>query len=447
MTLSVVVVGAGLSGLAAARRLEAGGAGVVVLEAGANPGGRVRTEQHGDYLVDTGPDAATDGYTRWLNLVSELGLDSKLVPSSPVAGVVRNGRVVDIDPRRKLRAAAASFLSWRGKLRVVGGVIRLRKELAAVDAFSPSDAWALDHPEESAHALAVRAFGREAADGVLDGLTRLVAGSGSRHVSRVSLVGALAAWTASLVNVEGGLAAVTDTAAASLTDLRCHATVERVDETGDGVRVSYRQHGTEHHIEADACVIAAMWSAARAIHPPLAELDPEFTATVRELKLVGVSLGYSRRPNSEAYAVLVPTAEDPDVLLIFLQHNKARDRAPAGHALITLYTDDVATERIAAWADEDVVAWASARIESLFPELQGHRDLATVVRWPEAGYLATPGSFRRSHHLAESFGTNSRVALAGDLFGAGSMESAVRGGEAAADRVLQTIGHGTGREQ
>lgn len=54
---SVVVVGAGLSGLAAAYRLQQGGATVTVLESGSGPGGRVQTECHGGYIVDTGPDA------------------------------------------------------------------------------------------------------------------------------------------------------------------------------------------------------------------------------------------------------------------------------------------------------------------------------------------------------------------------------------------------------
>src|SRR5271165_4096339 len=59
---SVVVVGAGLSGLAAAYRLQQAGATVTVLESASGPGGRVQTERHGDYIIDTGPDAVTAGY-------------------------------------------------------------------------------------------------------------------------------------------------------------------------------------------------------------------------------------------------------------------------------------------------------------------------------------------------------------------------------------------------
>src|ERR1700752_1166844 len=67
---SVVVVGAGLSGLAAAYRLQQAGATVTVLESASGPGGRVQTERHGDYIVDTGPDALTAGYTSYLHLVA-----------------------------------------------------------------------------------------------------------------------------------------------------------------------------------------------------------------------------------------------------------------------------------------------------------------------------------------------------------------------------------------
>src|SRR4051794_37270560 len=97
---SAVVVGAGLSGLAAAYRLQQAGFAVTVLEREEGPGGRAQTENHDGYLVDTGPDALTEGYTHYLALLHELGLGDRVAPSSPVAGLVRDGRLVDIDPTR-----------------------------------------------------------------------------------------------------------------------------------------------------------------------------------------------------------------------------------------------------------------------------------------------------------------------------------------------------------
>ena len=55
----VVVVGAGLSGLAAALHLAGRGRDVTVVERGAHPGGRVGREDIGGYRIDTGPTVLT----------------------------------------------------------------------------------------------------------------------------------------------------------------------------------------------------------------------------------------------------------------------------------------------------------------------------------------------------------------------------------------------------
>ena len=78
----VVVLGAGLAGLSAARDLVAGGADVIVLEARGRAGGRVEQTVLADgRLVQLGGEVVGPFHTAYTGLVAELGLT--LVPSFP----------------------------------------------------------------------------------------------------------------------------------------------------------------------------------------------------------------------------------------------------------------------------------------------------------------------------------------------------------------------------
>jgi len=432
---SVVVVGAGLSGLTAAYRLQKGGAKVTVLESANSPGGRVQTERHGDYLVDTGPDALTAGYTSYLRLVNDLGLADRLVDTSPVIGLVKQGRLIDIDPGKLVRLPFTRALSLRGKQQLVAGFLKLRKAIKDVDSYDMSRSADLDHPEVTAHDFAVRHFGAEVAAYLIDPMMRLTTGTGARDASSVNVLGALGAWSGGLQNLRGGLATVPDQLASRL-DVRYGATVTRVDETGSGVTVSYTMGGETRDISADSCVIGAMYDRATDMWPTLSTASPAFGDKLRNVKLISVSLGYRVPTKSKAYTVLVPTVEHPEALLIFLQHNKCADRTAHGHSLVTIYTDTAVTDRFLERTDEQLDEWAAGIVEQICPELVGHRELSVVTRWPYAGYLADPGFWKRVSALRNSLPARGSVQVAGDLFGAGSMESAARWGEHAARRIL-----------
>ena len=117
----IIVVGAGLAGLTAARTLSRAGRRVRVLEASGQPGGRVRSRTQDKFTLDAGYQVLFTGYPavrRHLNLKA---LD--LVTVAPAA-VIRNGRSVQQlgdpfrDPGSLPGSVAASALSLGDKLRV-----------------------------------------------------------------------------------------------------------------------------------------------------------------------------------------------------------------------------------------------------------------------------------------------------------------------------------------
>src|ERR1700755_3258167 len=80
MTYDLVVLGAGLAGLSAARDLMHGGADVLVLEARGRVGGRVeQTTLDDGRIVQLGGEVIGNSHSAYQQLVGELGLT--LIPS------------------------------------------------------------------------------------------------------------------------------------------------------------------------------------------------------------------------------------------------------------------------------------------------------------------------------------------------------------------------------
>ncbi|MFH9979208.1 NAD(P)/FAD-dependent oxidoreductase [Streptomyces sp. NPDC017179] len=107
----VVVVGAGVAGLACARDLAAAGLGVTVLEAGDAAGGRMRTDRLDGFTVDRGFQVVNPAYPQLRRRLPARFLDPR--PFLPGVLVHTGDRhVLLADPRRR-PDAVASLLSAR----------------------------------------------------------------------------------------------------------------------------------------------------------------------------------------------------------------------------------------------------------------------------------------------------------------------------------------------
>lgn len=179
MDFDAVVVGGGVTGLVAARRLQSAGARVALVEQLDRLGGKVVTERWDGFTVEGGPDSFVVAKRSVMELVDELGIGDRVISSRPEnkgSFVLWQGRLHALPeglllmaPTRLKPLFESSLLSWRGKLRVLADLVLPRAEHGG---------------DESLESFVTRRLGREVLERIAE---PLIAGIHAAEPATMSL--------------------------------------------------------------------------------------------------------------------------------------------------------------------------------------------------------------------------------------------------------------------
>ncbi|KAH9743596.1 protoporphyrinogen oxidase 2 [Citrus sinensis] len=157
----VAVVGAGVSGLAAAYKLKSNGVNVMVFEADERAGGKLRSISKDGLIWDEGANTMTESEMEVKGLLDDLGIREK--QQFPISQykryVVRNG-VPFLIPTNPIALITSNFLSAQSKFQIILEPFLWKKSDSAK--VSAEDA------KESVGGFFQRHFGREVVDFLID---------------------------------------------------------------------------------------------------------------------------------------------------------------------------------------------------------------------------------------------------------------------------------------
>jgi oxygen-dependent protoporphyrinogen oxidase len=475
----VLVVGGGVSGLAAAHRLRELSAGgvdagveVLLLEASDRLGGTVRTHRRDGFLIEGGPDSFISEKPEALALARRLGLGPRLVQTNERhrrSFVVRGGRLRPtpegfqlLAPSRMLPFLTTDIFTWRGKARM------------ALDLLLPRRKGANGHDDESLAAFVRRRLGREAlermAQPMVGGIYTADPESLSlratmprflemerRHRSLILAMwkagrragrdarhgrGASGARYSLFLSFDGGAQVLTDALAARLPDdsVRLNTKVVSLNPRAGARRWALKTEAGET-FDADAvCLALPAYASARLLRDVNDELADELEA-IPYASTATVNLAYRRDavPHPlDGFGFVVPFVERRATLACTFSSVKFAGRAPEGHALLRAFVGGALQPEMFELDEGRIVDAVRRDLRDLLgveaPPLFAH-----VEKWPRSMAQYHLGHAARVARIRARIDTLPALALCGNAYGGAGLPDCVRAGESAAESLLKTF--------
>jgi oxygen-dependent protoporphyrinogen oxidase len=445
----VAVVGGGIAGLAAARRLETHGSDVVLVEPDAL-GGKLRTECVDGFTIEAGADSFLSRKERGVRLCEELGLGDELIARRPehAQTFVRRGDDLHPLPEGLTGMIPTKFDALeRGSLLSRAGVVRLREE--------PEVPVREGDADESVASFVSRRFGREAYESLVEPLmTGIYGGNGELmslqatfpqlravELEQGSVLRGLSPPAAGdrppFVSLPGGMGALVSRIVDRLerTTIVARAAT-RLARTPSGFDVSLADW---EPVSADGAVLAAPAYASAEL---VAGLDPELAAlhaAIPYASSVVVSLAYARADvvPLDGYGYLVPRTEGSDVLACTWSSQKWEGRAPEDFHLVRVYAGRFGGRDLTEEDDDALVSLAREELRRF--DVVAEPTLTRVHRWPLGMPQYVLGHPERVARIEERLAGHPGLALAGAAYRGVGIPDCIASGEAAAESVVRAL--------
>ena len=467
----VVIVGGGITGLAAAYALSeksssdptaASSVTCTLIEASRRLGGKIMTEQVGDFVLEAGPDSFLAQKPWGIELCRRLGLSDQLIGTNPAhrrTFVLLKGRLHELPeglimglPTRIGPFLRSSLLSWKGKLRL------------AAEPFIPVGPGG----DESLGSYFRRRLGQEALDHMIEPLLTGIYTGNADELSLLatfprfremeqehgSLLRAVLAtkwkernrkekaappWTP-FVTLRDGLN--------TLVQAISHKLQQTTILTGVSVR-ALRRHDRQAGydvsvddrppLQADAVILTTPAYDAALL---LEALDPSLAEELRGIPYASsviVSLAFAKEGllhDLDGYGFVVPRVENRRLIACTWASSKWEHRAPEDTVLIRCYLGGVGREAIMEKTDNELEQIARAELRAIVGIDQAPV-LARVYRWPRAMPQYQVGHVHRLEAIGARQEHLPGLFLAGAAYRGVGVPDCIRDGTAAAEAVLR----------
>lgn len=462
----VIVVGAGISGLATAYAVEQSAqqaeidVAVTVLEKEERSGGKIWSIREKGFLCEWGPNGFLDNKPMTLDLCRALQIDPQLLRSDDNARkrFIYAADILHQLPENGLSFLRSKLISWPGKIRLAGEMLvpkRVSEEDETLAEFGRRrlGAEALDklispmvsgifagNPETmSVKSCFPRIYELEQQYGGLIKAMLRLAKKKRAEVKAGKAVASAAGPGGVLTSFDGGIQDLTDGVASQIKgEVQTGCEVTRIEKKQDGFSV-HLHNGQS--IDAEIVVTAAP---AYAVANMLDGFEDEGSRLLREIPYAPMNVicfGYEKERiehDLNGFGYLIPKAEGCYTLGTLWDSSIFPQRAPEGMALLRSMMGGATNPAAIDLSDDEVKVRTMADLKQIMG-IDCEPDFIRIYRHKNAIPQYTRGHGQRLRALTGALESNADLILTGNAFFGVGLNDCVNASNRAAEKVMQRL--------
>ena len=461
MNSRIIIIGGGISGLAAAHRLTELNQNVTLVEASTRLGGTIQTEERDGFLLERGPDSFISEKPQAVELAKSLGLESRLIQTNEDyrrSFIVRNGRLRAVPegfqllaPSRIWPFLATDIFSVGGKLRMAADLVLPRRHTNGAQDESLASFVRRRLGEEALHRMAQPMVGGiYTADPETLSLRATLPRFLDMESNHRSLIlamlrqgraqkrGTSGARYSLFLSFDRGTQVLVDALAQTNIDTRLNTRVAGLRR--DGPTWTVTLNGGEQ-ITADAvCLALPAYTAALL----LAETNNTLAEKLLQIQYAStatLNFAYRRagvRHPLNGFGFVVPFIEKRSVIACTFSSVKFTGRAPDDHVLLRAFAGGALQPDIFALDESEL----RRRVEADLRDLLGISEAPLFVelaKWGRSMPQYEVGHLDRVDEIEKLVAELPGLQLAGNAYRGAGIPDCIRSGQCAADNLAADL--------
>jgi protoporphyrinogen/coproporphyrinogen III oxidase len=453
----IVVVGGGISGLAAAHRLVELGVDrsqITLLEASGRLGGTLDTEQRDGFLLERGPDSFISEKPEALALAKRLGLESRLIETNDQyrrSFIVRNGRLRPVPegfqllaPSRVWPFITTDIFSLTGKLRIAAELLLPREN---------------GREDESLASFVRRRLGREALERMAQPMVGGIYTADPETLSlRATLprfldmerdhrsvilammrqgqkAGTSGARYSLFLSFDRGMEVLVDALIGVVPNVRLKTRIEKVSFDSRTWRMKADSGKT---FEADAvCLALPAYVAARLLEDVNPRLAAQLNA-IRYASTATINFAYPRaaiKHPLNGFGFVVPFVEKRSLIACTFSSVKFAGRAPEDHVLLRAFAGGALQPDVFALDESTLVTRIGVDLRELL-NIDRSPLFTEIAKWERSMPQYEVGHLDRVQAIENEVRGLPGLALAGNAYRGAGIPDCIRSGESAAESLV-----------